>query len=540
MSRAWSKKEEKHFRRMKKVFTSDRDNGTVGFVELDNLDEYEEIFTRLKSELPNLKHIGFDFSRIQITSLDIALKRNLKPEVLQSEPVTYMVHVFGLENSVYRYIEGEQVQTSFIGQINIERETLWQFPFHIMIWCDNFLARKLGQEAIDFWSWVTDHYRFESETKGVVPSASVFRGLGSFNSSEKSSKSLLQRIQVYLAFLHDLVEQNEGRWNDQTLLSKAKVLYLLGQSFGFLGITNSAMSCLKSSSDSLAVMKVPDLVLKSEILRLLALCHRENQDYDSFNGVIEEQQEVAKKIDYSYEILMGKISIAVALIRQGKSEKANSLVVDIAEEYDSLEPHEKKDTFSNLSEFFIAFGYIEKLEPIVRENEDILNEVDGDLNVRLIFVKASIHKHHKRYQAAFDMLSDSIKMWTESTRSRDIFQSKTLYLEIAVKLHKKDRFHEALKEFTTDPEQFFEPDEPLWYFQTSYGADTDLISEEEQQGYLQRALEYAIKEDLIPHIPERTLTFAREQRENNPSPELAKAIDTVLAAQAGHSDQKPA
>lgn len=277
----WSSQEEKYFKRIKKVFHSEYETGTLGIVECDDSKKREQVFEHITAELPQLKHVRLDASQKQVKSLELFLKRHVSTEASKRQPISYMIHVTGLENSLYLFEGKRRVESTLLKQINVERETLWQFPFHIMIWGDHFLIRKMQQEAVDFWSWVTHYYRFEVERPGILPAAGIFQKL---MFDQMSLKEYDRRILVYNEFLKDLESQHRGRWTDQALESKINALLLLGNVLSVKRHFGQAVEMYQRADQVIADFKKPDSILVWKVKKALVsgLLRNDSVDQASF------------------------------------------------------------------------------------------------------------------------------------------------------------------------------------------------------------------------------------------------------------------
>ncbi|MEL6676455.1 MAG: hypothetical protein AAFR61_29875, partial [Bacteroidota bacterium] len=99
-------------------------------------------------------------------SLITFLKETLPEEVLESEPGSYMVHLFDLETWTVRQTEAEA--SSLIQAINFERELLFRtFPFFLFFWTDPFSRRKVQRFAMDFWDWLPYEFSFYSQSEAL-------------------------------------------------------------------------------------------------------------------------------------------------------------------------------------------------------------------------------------------------------------------------------------------------------------------------------------------------------------------------------------
>ena len=146
-----------------------RDQPTVALIECASLAKRRELETQMAERMPEYQFHVLDVMPYQVTSLLHTLNEHLPEEVKASTPVTWAVHVHGLENSRLLSQDGQLVPSPLIAQLNLERELLFRsVPYLIVLWSDADFFRTLQREAPDFWHWVTYRFRFEDYTARPV------------------------------------------------------------------------------------------------------------------------------------------------------------------------------------------------------------------------------------------------------------------------------------------------------------------------------------------------------------------------------------
>lgn len=139
-----------------------RDAPTVVFLECNNYAKREELASFLRHNLTEYQFHNIDVTPFPVISLLRVLTEQLPNEIVYSEPVQYVVNVFGLENSLLISEHGEIKPSLLTAQLNLERELLFRnVPYIIVIWADHLFFQTLQRESPDLWSWVVYRFRFE-------------------------------------------------------------------------------------------------------------------------------------------------------------------------------------------------------------------------------------------------------------------------------------------------------------------------------------------------------------------------------------------
>lgn len=146
-----------------------RDEPTVALVECASLAKRRELQAQLAARMPEYRYYVLDVTPYSVVSLLRTLEEKLPAEIKTSQPVQWVVHVHGLENSRLLSQDGQLVPSPLTAQLNLERERLFRsVPYLIVLWGDADFFRTLQREAPDFWHWVTYRFRFEDHTARPV------------------------------------------------------------------------------------------------------------------------------------------------------------------------------------------------------------------------------------------------------------------------------------------------------------------------------------------------------------------------------------
>ena len=146
-----------------------RDAPTVVFMECNSYDKRRELAALLRTELTEYQFHDIDVTSFSVVSLLRTLTENLPPAIVDSQPVQYVVNVYGLENSLLVSEDGQIKPSMLTAQLNLERELLFRnVPYVIVIWADHYFFQTLQRESPDLWSWVVYRFRFEG-TNAIDP-----------------------------------------------------------------------------------------------------------------------------------------------------------------------------------------------------------------------------------------------------------------------------------------------------------------------------------------------------------------------------------
>ncbi|MBD2716986.1 tetratricopeptide repeat protein [Microvirga sp. STR05] len=147
------------------------DQPTVAFVECASLAKRDEVEKQMAERLSEYTFYTLDVTPYPVVSLLRVLQEKLPKEVQESKPVSYVVHVHGLENSLLVSEDGQLAASALTRQLNLERELLFRkVPYILVLWGDAHFFQTLRLEAPDLCHWVTYSFRFEDHTARSVES----------------------------------------------------------------------------------------------------------------------------------------------------------------------------------------------------------------------------------------------------------------------------------------------------------------------------------------------------------------------------------
>ncbi|MDM8551256.1 tetratricopeptide repeat protein [Desulfobacterales bacterium HSG2] len=220
-----------------------RDKSTVAVIEYDGDEIKNRVCEKLMRTLSQYRFYDLDLTTRRVVSLSRAFKENLPESVLDSEPATYIVNLFGLENSLFTIKTGTLEESEMISELNFEREILFrEFPFILILWADAYIVRKLREDAKDLWDWIT--YRFEFKG-GDTDATGVTEPAKSPSLSKKRSPARSERIPELQAKYEKLRPDDFS--NERIVREKMTLQKLLGQEYLESDDYENAIACFKTA-----------------------------------------------------------------------------------------------------------------------------------------------------------------------------------------------------------------------------------------------------------------------------------------------------
>jgi tetratricopeptide (TPR) repeat protein len=142
-----------------------RTKSTLVVMVTETYGKRDEVKAGLDKMLPEYRSATLDLSGRSITSLFRTIRDDVSQEIQTSKPVEYLLHIFGLEDSLLSSTEGFLGTSPLIRELNLERENLFhEFPFCLIIWTTGYFTEKLKTQAPDLWDWITYSYCFKDDS----------------------------------------------------------------------------------------------------------------------------------------------------------------------------------------------------------------------------------------------------------------------------------------------------------------------------------------------------------------------------------------
>lgn len=140
---------------------ADRSKPTLVLISVGSYRKRDELRVDLERLLPKYRSVLLDLSGHPITSLFRAIRERVPAEVLNSRPGEYLLHIYGIEDSLLVSQDGKIAASSLIEELNLERENLFhEFPCCLILWTTPHFVEKLRNDALDLWDWITYQYHF--------------------------------------------------------------------------------------------------------------------------------------------------------------------------------------------------------------------------------------------------------------------------------------------------------------------------------------------------------------------------------------------
>lgn len=148
---------------------TDRSKPTLVLISVGSYRKRDELRAELDLLLPDNPTALLDVSGHPITSLFRAIRNKAPSEVLTSRPGQYLLHIYGIEDSLLISHEGKLAASSLLEEMNLERENLFhEFPCCLILWTTRHFTNKLRSAAPDLWDWITYYYHLPDGHGDVV------------------------------------------------------------------------------------------------------------------------------------------------------------------------------------------------------------------------------------------------------------------------------------------------------------------------------------------------------------------------------------
>ncbi len=140
---------------------AERSKPTLVLISAGSYRKRDELRAELDRLLPAYRSALLDLSGHPITSLFRAVRERTPAEILNSRPGEYLLHIYGVEDSLLVSQDGTLAASSLIAELNLERENLFhEFPCCLVLWTTLHFTGKLRNDAPDLWDWITYNYHF--------------------------------------------------------------------------------------------------------------------------------------------------------------------------------------------------------------------------------------------------------------------------------------------------------------------------------------------------------------------------------------------
>ena len=290
-----------------------RKKSTLILITCDSSENRDALCKKLEKRLANYKHHLLDLSSHNVVSLKNKFKEELPREVQDSEIAEYIVHIYGLESSVFVSEEGQIQDSVMLPELNFERESIFRAnPFITIIWADAFFFEKMQMKAPDLWDWITYKYKFEGKPESIELPAVIktkqpsLLPKGRFPEREERIKDLNKRYKSL---------KIKSSKKERDVRERINILTLLGNEYAELNIYNKA---IRSFQTALVLLKKIDSshYLKMEILFRLAGAFLETRD---FNSALENYHaSLQLQLKYQTDANIGATYHQMGMVFQGQ------------------------------------------------------------------------------------------------------------------------------------------------------------------------------------------------------------------------------
>ncbi|MDJ0836469.1 MAG: tetratricopeptide repeat protein [Acidobacteriota bacterium] len=376
MTRSWTEAQEDQFRQLSKVLNERRKKPTVVFIEFDNPDTRSRVYSRLERDLAWHSHHIIDLGSEMVVSPVKSISERLK----QPLPDNSLVHVFGLENSMFTLLYDKFTNHELTGQINFERGKYWKFPFSILIWTDQHTIKQIKLHAVDFWSWITYFFSFTGSEPTYLPAADLFQnrdfGWG-------ANPYTMQRVRSLEAFAAQLEEDHHDQWTDRSLLTKVNTLILLGEAYASIDMGDAAVRKLEEAGRILDRNSLHAPITRFSYHATYGRILRSIGERERATAFLEVAATEAQELNIREEVAKINLELARQAMQNGDVEKATSFMTVVGPE--------DKQKFSEESHYLDAWisvargRYSEAIEHLRK-----MLDVVGDNSVTRLWVLNSL------------------------------------------------------------------------------------------------------------------------------------------------------
>lgn len=422
------------------LFTlSERDRGTLAMAVTPNEWKRKEIYRFLKDHLKEYIFFDLDLTQHTYTSLYHALQELLPPDILQSEPVQYLVSVTGLENSLYKTEDGNVEFSSLVAQLNFERESIFNQSYIILLWISEGFDNELRRKAPDLMHWMSKRFVFEGDGQDGMTVAEDAIGYGVVNKQGKIPERLA-RIRQLEETWEKLCLYNEDK--ARLVRDKINLLLLLGKEYAAAFDLSKAIEALQKA---ISLDKKIDAGFGGTLLNEIGgIYHSFNMDKLALK-YLQEALETAEKypgMDKGYTYYMMGSSLW-GLRRWEESKKFFQ---------QALERYKEIEAGQSIGNTYHMIGMVEGEEG--RWNEALKNyqqaldwykRTGNDQRLGATYHQLGwVFQHQKKWDEALEYYRQSLE-WKKKTGGE--FEVGSTYHQIAMVYQEKGEWDTALQNF---------------------------------------------------------------------------------------------
>ncbi len=278
-----------------KFALSERNNPTVVFFETATKNQFHIISAHLKTQLPDYQHIKIDISNEKVGNIHKLINEK-SPEIFDNTQINHIIHIWGLANHLFDFVEGK-IQPSDLTQIiNLQRESIFRnIPAIIIFYLDAYSIERLQKFAPDFWDWVTYYFSFDFTQPEISEKQNsefvLFSGNDNFTPVDE--KKINKDIKYLTEFLNNL---SINDYDEETFYRK-KIDYLKE-----LASLNEKLRNYKTAQKQLKEAYYLAKKLKSDnekvanIMFLLANVHYRLNDFTKAEEYYEEALQIYRDL----------------------------------------------------------------------------------------------------------------------------------------------------------------------------------------------------------------------------------------------------
>ncbi len=278
-----------------------------GLIQFDDKAFRDVLVDALVRELPDFQHIVLELGPTQVKDLEEVLREKMPPEILESPEVKWIIHVINLEVSLYHELwTGE---SAFVEKMNEATAALTsEFPFVSLIYADEYLSKRLQEQASDFWEAVPLRENFiehRDEEKAVSD----------------------QVIELKKAFQQQQ-DAGEKQALTQIIGDFGKIIFQSERPDWAMELLDEALLYKEEAEDSKAT---------AHALLVKGMCYIRKQETESGLELIDDALDIYESAEAYEELAKGYFLLGQLYIQSGNMDEAVSYFEASAEAAESAE-----------------------------------------------------------------------------------------------------------------------------------------------------------------------------------------------------------